>query len=186
MGYCHHHDFFDWFSAVGPTLAAAAAAYVAWQVGRSTEALQRQLARPMLRLKAMCSNTGTGIHYKLTLNNASAFGATVVSFTVFTDGNNFPPNPDEATAGYWRRALQAIDANMQPMALGGSRIDGNAILARGHVIGPQSETVILEAALQGEFAQLLNLVKKLSVRITCQSAVGESVTVSTGNVEILK
>jgi hypothetical protein len=184
MAYCHHHDVFDWFGVIGPTLAAAAAALVAWRVGRSTEALQRQLARPMLRLKCVCRNAGNGTHYRLSLNNAGSSGATVASFTVFTDGINFPPNADEAAAAYWRRALLAIDETMQPMTLGGSRVDESLILATGHVIGPQSETVILEAGLQGDFARLLSLVKKLTVRITCRSPGGESISVANDHIEI--
>ncbi len=177
-------DALDWFTAIGPTLAAGAAAWVAWRVGRSTEALQRQIARPMLSLTGRSNNTVAGVHFKLTLHNGGLSPATVVSCVVFGAAQNLAPNDDESAPDYWRRVLQTLDATFERMALGQLRIIVGGLLARGRVIGPQSAVILLEANLQGDPAQLRDLLRRLVVRVTCQSTVGDSIAVVNDDVEI--
>jgi archaellum component FlaG (FlaF/FlaG flagellin family) len=79
---CYGHDVLDWFAAVGPTIAAAAAAWAAWsavkvskQIHKESQSLQRMIARPLLVVSSRVRHHGSAFNWIVQIANVgqSAF-----------------------------------------------------------------------------------------------------------------
>jgi archaellum component FlaG (FlaF/FlaG flagellin family) len=124
-GSCSAHDALDWFAAIGPTVAAAAAAWATWktaqvakQVGADSLALQRRIERPLLvvgnRLKVIRGRLG--IHVIVELKNMGQSAANIESIRILVGGNEVATRTLEPTNEFWTRVINMLaPGEIQPL-----------------------------------------------------------------------
>jgi hypothetical protein len=112
---CQGRDALDWFAAIGPTIAAAAAAWAAWsavkvskQIHEESQALQRKISRPLLVVSSRIRHVGTTFNWIVEITNVGQTAANMESLTVFADRQKIVPEPLEPPKAFWRRVFSIV------------------------------------------------------------------------------
>jgi len=115
---CCAHDALDWFAAIAPALAAAAAALATWktaqvakQVGADSLALQRRQMRPLLVIynRSRILRGGVGVHWIVELQNLGQSPANIETFRILMGGNEVGLSSAlEPPEEFWTRVMRAL------------------------------------------------------------------------------
>ena len=161
------HDALDWLAAIGPTVAAGAAAWATWktsqvarQVGTDSVEMQRRIMRPLLvvycRLRPL--RGGVGIHWIVELQNLGQSPANIAVFRLLVGGNEVEPQDLEAPEDFWSRLMRTL---VDP-AVGIDELDG--IVYRAPFAIPAREVRLLfDVQLEGDLETLNAAIRTLEV-----------------------
>jgi hypothetical protein len=183
----YQHDALDWFAAIGPTIAALAAAgatfftaRVARQIHREGQRAQRQLMRPRLVFRNLLRTNpnGAGLQWSVRVRNHGQSAAQITRSAVLIGGTPIEVRPTESMEQFWTQVLKSqgvVEVSgllsfsfMPPVSLGGG-----------------ADQRLVEAILLGDEQVLRLAASRIETRITYESAFGERWTESSVSGELL-
>jgi hypothetical protein len=165
-GSCCAHDFVDWLAAVGPTVAAAAAAVATWkaaQAARDSLTLQRRMMRPLLVIytRYRVLRGGVGIHWIVELQNLGQSPANIEAFRILVGGNEVEPTGDlEPPEEFWSRVMRTL---VDP-AVGIDELDG-PIYRAPFAIPAGAVRPLFDVKLEGDVETLNHAIREMELDI---------------------
>lgn len=162
----HPHDALDWFAAIGPTVAAAAAAVATWkaaQVARDSLTLQRRMMRPLLVIytRYRVLRGRVGIHWIVELQNLGQSPANIETFRILVGGNEVEPTGDlEPPEEFWSRVMRTL---VDP-GVGIDELDG-PIYRAPFAIPAGAVRPLFDVKLEGDVDTLNRAIRELEVDI---------------------
>jgi len=174
---CQGHDALDWFAAIGPTIAAAAAAWAAWsavkvskQIHKESQALQRMIARPLLVVSSRVRHVGGVFNWIVEITNVGQTAANIESLTVFADRQKIVPELLEAPKAFWRRVLSNVSLPQIQVN------QGNTIVS-DFALAPDAQILLFDTTLASEHPQLDAAIRKVEIEITYVAPWGDRRTI---------
>jgi hypothetical protein len=170
----HPHDALDWFSAIGPTLAAFFAAWVAWATYKRGEHLQRQLTRPLVMFRHNFNlGNGAASRWILDLRNEGPTAANIEEFTILARGEIVSAEFFNEPAKYWRLVFARLTVfdhlgSLKPIAV------SNPVTIRvPYGLAPNSAITLFDASFEGDKESFEKMVNGIELRVAYRSPVGE-------------
>jgi hypothetical protein len=162
------HDALDWFAAIGPTLAAFFAAWVAWRTYWNGDKLQRELARPILSIRHNFQRPSDNtLAWVVELRNDGHSPANIERFSVFVGGEKVELGTIQSPDEYWEGILYQ---------LGALRLTRRASSIAIHpplAIGAASGITLFNILLLGEDKDFEKVISNLEIRMKFKSHLGE-------------
>lgn len=164
----HPHDALDWFSAIGPTIAAFFAAWVAWSTYRRGEILRRQLTRPlvMFRHNLNVSNQ-VASRWILELRNEGPTAANIEEFTVLARGEVVSADFFNEPREYWATVFDQLGA-LRVLEIADPRT-----IRVPFGLGANTAVTLFDAAFGGDKTAFERIVSGIELRVAFRSPIGE-------------
>jgi len=170
------HDALDWFAAIGPTVAAGAAAIATWktakvaeQVGADSLRLQRLIQRPLIVIGSQrrLMRGGTGVHLIVELKNMGQTSGNIESFRVSVGGNEVKIRAMEPTGGFWTRVFTA--------ATPGARINfkSGQVLLPHFAVSPGEIVPLVDVQLEGDVSEIDVTLNDINIDVRFNASWGE-------------
>jgi hypothetical protein len=170
------HDAFDWFVAIGPTLAAAAAAWATWKTAQVAKqisvdglALQRSIARPVIvvRSRIRIDRGEVGLHVAVHLENMGQSAANIELLRILVDGNEVTTGALEPPNEFWTRVITMVVPGMRPPAISGH------VIRPAFALSAKEIQPLLDVQLEGDTTELHRALQTLAIDVEYKASWGE-------------
>jgi hypothetical protein len=162
------HDALDWFAAIGPTLAAGAAAWATWktaqvakQVGGDSLAFRRRMSRPRVIIGKLISwdRGGIGLHVKTEIKNTGQSTAEITSVQIRVEDELVVPTPMEGTLDFWRRVIRMVVPGVKIVAISGQ------VIRPPFALSAEEQYPLLDVRAEGDMEVLFQAFQGIEVAV---------------------
>jgi hypothetical protein len=152
--------------AFGPTLATVFAGVATIAVYRRGEKFQRQLVRPLVVIRHRLNPGHERTLWNVSVKNEGQGAANVEAIGIVAGDCPNRPGPLQSPANYWEQAMNAVGI-LHIRSVAGFWLDPPVSLA------PGAEEQLFEADLGGNGPDVAQGIRRLQIRLSGQSALGE-------------